>query len=51
MIFWRNALTALLALALPAAAGVCAWALSWPVRLVLLIVRGAAKLRSRPLLS
>ena len=37
-------LTALLALALPAAAGVCAWALSWPVRLVLLLVRSAAKL-------
>ena len=44
IVFCGGLLTALLALALPAAAGVCAWALSWPVRLVLLIVRGAAKL-------
>ena len=44
LVFCGGLLTALLALALPAAAGVCAWALSWPVRLVLLIVRGAAKL-------
>ena len=44
IVFCGGMLTALLALALPAAAGVCAWALSWPVRLVLLIVRGAAKL-------
>ena len=44
IVFCSGLLTALLALALPAAAGVCAWALSWPVRLVLLIVRGAAKL-------
>lgn len=44
IVFCGGLLTALLALALPAAAGVCAWALSWPVRLVLLIVREAAKL-------
>ena len=44
IVFCGGLLTALLALALPAAAGVCAWALSWPVLLVLLIVRGAAKL-------
>lgn len=44
IVFCGGMLTALLALALPAAAGVCAWALSWPVRLVLLLVRGAAKL-------
>lgn len=44
IVFCAGLLTALLALALPAAAGVCAWALSWPVRLVLLIVHGAAKL-------
>ena len=44
IVFCAGLLTALLALALPAAAGVCAWALSWPVRLVLLIVRSAAKL-------
>ena len=39
IVFCAGLLTALLALALPAAAGVCAWALSWPVRLVLLLVR------------
>ena len=44
IVFCGGLLTALLALALPAAAGVCAWVLSWPVRLVLLIVRGAAEL-------
>ena len=44
IVFCAGLLTALLALALPAAAGVCAWALSWPVRLVLLLVRSAAKL-------
>lgn len=44
IVFCGGMLTALLALALPAAAGVCAWALSWPVRLVLLLVRSAAKL-------
>ncbi len=44
IVFCAGLLTALLALALPAAAAVCAWVLSWPVRLVLLIVRGAAGL-------
>ena len=44
IVFCGGMLTALFALALPAAAGVCAWALSWLVRLVLLLVRGAAKL-------
>lgn len=42
IVFCAGMLTALLALALPAAAAVPAWVLSWPVRLVWMLVRAAA---------
>lgn len=44
LVFCAGLLTALLALVLPGAAAVCGWVLSWPVRLIWLLVRGAAAL-------
>lgn len=44
VVFCASLLTALLALVWPAAAAVCGWVLGWPVRLIWLLVRGAAGL-------